>query len=61
VDAAAVVVNGSLRLHDGPTMGLGAELAISTGRLHVRGPVTLEALVTSTWLIEGNGTVRFLG
>lgn len=60
VDAAAVVVNGSLRLHDGPTIGLGAELAISTGRLHVRGPVTLSALVTHTWLIEGHGTVRFL-
>src|SRR3989440_200258 len=60
VDAAAVIVNGSLRLHDGPTMGLGAELAISTGRLHVRGPVTLSALVTHTWLIEGNGAVRFL-
>jgi glutamate-5-semialdehyde dehydrogenase len=60
VDAAAVVVNGSLRLHDGPTMGLGAELAISTGRLHVRGPVTIDALVTHTWRIEGNGAVRFL-
>ena len=60
VDAAAVIVNGSLRLHDGPTMGLGAELAISTGRLHVRGPVTIGALVTHTWRIEGNGAVRFL-
>jgi glutamate-5-semialdehyde dehydrogenase len=60
VDAAAVIVNGSLRLHDGPTIGLGAELAISTGRLHVRGPVTIDALVTHTWRIEGNGAVRFL-
>jgi glutamate-5-semialdehyde dehydrogenase len=60
VDAAAVIVNGSLRLHDGPTMGLGAELAISTGRLHVRGPVTIDALVTHTWRIEGSGAVRFL-
>jgi glutamate-5-semialdehyde dehydrogenase len=60
VDAAAVVVNGSLRLHDGPTMGLGAELAISTGRLHVRGPVTLSSLVTHSWVIDGHGTVRFL-
>ena len=60
VDAAAVVVNGSLRLHDGPTIGLGgAELAISTGRLHVRGPVTLRDLLTYSWRIEGNGTVRF--
>jgi glutamate-5-semialdehyde dehydrogenase len=60
VDAAAVIVNGSLRLHDGPTIGLGAELAISTGRVHVRGPVTIDALVTHTWRIEGNGAVRFL-
>ena len=60
VEAAAVIVNGSLRLHDGPTMGLGAELAISTARLHVRGPVTIDALVTHTWRIEGNGAVRFL-
>jgi len=60
VDAAAVIVNGSLRLHDGPTIGLGAELAISTGRVHVRGPVTIDALVTYSWRIEGNGAVRFL-
>ena len=60
VDAAAVIVNGSLRLHDGPTIGLGAELAISTGRVHVRGPVTIDALVTHTWRIEGHGAVRFL-
>jgi glutamate-5-semialdehyde dehydrogenase len=61
VDAAAVVVNGSLRLHDGPTIGLGgAELVISTGRLHVRGPVTLGHLMTYSWRIEGHGTVRFL-
>lgn len=58
VDAAALVVNGSLRLHDGPTMGLGPELSISTGRLHVRGPVGLDALVTYSWLIEGDGTLR---
>lgn len=61
VDAAALIVNGSPRLHDGPTIGLGrAELAISTGRLHVRGPVTLRDLLTYSWLIEGHGTVRFL-
>src|SRR5439155_9396340 len=40
-DAAALVVNGSMRLHDGPTMGLGPEISISTGRLHTRGPVDL--------------------
>src|SRR5437588_4638250 len=58
VDAAAVVVNGSLRLHDGPTMGLGAELAISTGRLHVRGPGRIDALVTHTRRQRGKGAVR---
>jgi glutamate-5-semialdehyde dehydrogenase len=58
VDAAAVVVNGSLRLHDGPTMRLGPELSISTGRLHVRGPVTIGAMLTYSWVIEGNGTLR---
>lgn len=58
VDAAALVVNGSLRLHDGPTMRLGPELSISTGRLHVRGPVGLAALLTYSWGIDGNGTLR---
>jgi glutamate-5-semialdehyde dehydrogenase len=58
VDAAALVVNGSLRLHDGPTMRLGPEISISTGRLHVRGPVGLDALLTYSWAIDGNGTLR---
>ncbi len=58
VDAAALVVNGSLRLHDGPTMGLGAELSIGTGRLHVRGPVNLSALLTYSWVIEARGLTR---
>jgi glutamate-5-semialdehyde dehydrogenase len=58
VDAAALVVNGSLRLHDGPTMGRGPELSISTGRLHVRGPVDLGALLTYSWVIEGHDTLR---
>lgn len=58
VDAAALVVNASLRLHDGPTMLLGPELSISTGRLHVRGPVGLSSLVTYSWVIEGDGDLR---
>lgn len=58
VDAAALVVNGSLRLHDGPTLGLGPELSISTGRLHVRGPVTLDRLVTHSWVVDAGGTLR---
>lgn len=61
VDAAALVVNGSLRLHDGPTMRLGPELSISTARLHVRGPVNLAALMTYSWVVEGNGTLRGAG
>ncbi|HEX6872095.1 MAG TPA: glutamate-5-semialdehyde dehydrogenase, partial [Micromonosporaceae bacterium] len=59
VDAAAVVVNGSVRLHDGPTLGLGSELVISTGRLHVRGPVTLADLMSRGWRVDGNGALRF--
>ena len=58
VDAATIVVNGSLRLNDGPTMGIGAELAISTNRLHVRGPVTMDALLTRGWVVEGGGALR---
>ncbi|MBO4204637.1 glutamate-5-semialdehyde dehydrogenase [Micromonospora echinofusca] len=59
VDAAALVVNGSVRLHDGPTLGLGTEIVIATGRLHVRGPVTLRSLTTRSWRVEGNGVTRF--
>lgn len=58
VDAAAIVVNGSLRLHDGPTLGLGSEISISTGRMHVRGPVTLASLITHSWVVEAHGTLR---
>ena len=59
VDSAAVVVNGSLRLHDGPSLGLGPEIAISTGRLHVRGPVGLGSLLSRSWVVQGAGAVRF--
>lgn len=59
VDAAGLVVNGSLRLHDGPSLGIGTEIAISTGRLHVRGPVTLNSLMTYSWRVDGHGAVRF--
>ncbi|NIL42972.1 glutamate-5-semialdehyde dehydrogenase [Salinispora arenicola] len=58
VDAATLVVNGSLRLHDGPTMGLGPELSIATGRLHVRGPVSLSALLTWSWVVDAGGRLR---
>ncbi|QZL04208.1 glutamate-5-semialdehyde dehydrogenase (plasmid) [Streptomyces sp. BHT-5-2] len=53
IDAATIVVNGSLRLNDAAAMGIGTALAISTGRLHVRGPVTLESLYTYSWTVEG--------
>jgi glutamate-5-semialdehyde dehydrogenase len=60
VDAAAVVVNGSLRLHDGPTLGLGPELSISTGRMHARGPVTLGDLLTHSLRVDAGGKLRTL-
>ncbi|WP_186156447.1 glutamate-5-semialdehyde dehydrogenase [Burkholderia gladioli] len=58
VDAAAIVVNGSLRLHDGPTLQLGSEISISTGRLHVRGSVTIGSLLTYSWLVDAQGALR---
>ncbi len=58
VDTAAVFVNCSTRFHDGGQMALGAEVGISTGRLHVRGPMSLKDLCTSTYLIEGQGQLR---
>jgi glutamate-5-semialdehyde dehydrogenase len=59
IDAAAVIVNGSVRLHDAPTLGLGSEIAISTSRLHVRGPVTLGDLMSHSWRVEADGALRF--
>lgn len=58
VDAAAVYVNASTRFTDGGEFGLGAEIGISTQKLHVRGPFALEALTSSKYLIDGNGQVR---
>lgn len=58
VDAAAVYVNASTRFTDGGEFGLGAEIGISTQKLHVRGPFALEALTSSKYLIEGEGQVR---
>ena len=58
VDAASVYGNVSTAFTDGAQFGLGAEIGISTQKMHARGPMALDALTSSKWIIEGNGQVR---
>jgi glutamate-5-semialdehyde dehydrogenase len=58
VDAAAVMVNASTAFTDGEELGMGAEIGISTQKLHARGPMALTELTTTKWVIWGQGQVR---
>lgn len=58
VDAAAVMINASTAFTDGEQFGMGAEIGISTQKLHARGPMALPELTTTKWIVQGTGQTR---
>tara|TARA_B110000014_G_scaffold198427_1_gene147620 strand:- start:200 stop:649 length:450 start_codon:yes stop_codon:yes gene_type:complete len=58
IDASVVFLNSSTRFNDGSELGLGAEVAISTNKIHARGPMGPDELTSYKWIVEGNGQIR---